>query len=519
MKRLAVTLLLAGLAAAQDGGDAAPPRRISIGSKNFTESRVLAEMLAELVETHTDIAVERRLGLGGTLICFSALQNGELDVYPDYTGTGWSIVLRREDRATDPLRTYVTVARHYEREYGIRWLQPLGFDNTYALAMREQDAARLQIDKVSDLQHHPQLRAGFSLEFMNREDGWPGIREYYGLSFAAVRGMEHGLAYTAIDSGEVDLIDAYSTDGKLLKYHLRVLQDDRRFFPPYQAAPLVREDTLRRLPELHQVLDMLAFRLPDAVMQRLNYEVEEQGKSFAAVAHGFLLQQQLVTAGPNARQPTGSRNVGFFSLLRARAGRTLQLTMQHLWLTFLSVLLAAAVALPLGIAIVRRPLLRRISLGAAGVVQTIPSLALLAFMIPIPWFGLSATAAVAALCLYAVLPILRNTYAGIVGVAPDLIEAARGMGLREHQVLLRVQLPLAARTIMAGLRTATVVSIGVATLAAFIGAGGLGEPIVTGLQLDDANLILTGAVPAALLALLVDALLGLAERWVTPRGA
>ncbi|MEZ5966819.1 MAG: glycine betaine ABC transporter substrate-binding protein [Planctomycetota bacterium] len=507
---LTVVATVAGTIAAQD--------RITIGSKNFTESRILAEMLAQLVEAHTDLQVERRLGLGGTLICFQALRQGDLDVYPDYTGTGWAIVLKRRDRATDPLRTYTTVAQHYESEYGVRWLQPLGLNNTYALAMREVDAERLQVETLSDLRAHRELRAGFSLEFMNREDGWPGLRAAYGLEFGEVRGMEHGLAYAAIESGEVDLIDAYSTDGKLLKYRLRVLSDDRGFFPPYQAAPLVRADTLRRHPNLLGVLDQLAYRLPDAVIQKLNFAVEEEGKAFATVAHEFLREEGLLAE--NAMAPLATtRDVGFLGLMAARSGRTLVLAGQHLLLTLTAVLLATLVGVPLGIACVRRPTLRRIVLGGAGVVQTIPSLALLAFMIPIPWLGLSASAAIAALFLYSLLPILRNTYTGIVGVPPELIEAARGMGMYERQVLRLVQMPLAMRTIMAGLRTATVVGIGVATLAAFIGAGGLGEPIVTGLQLNDTNLILTGAVPAALLALLVDGALGWAERWVTPRGA
>ena len=200
-------------------------------------------------------------------------------------------------------------------------------------------------------------------------------------------------------------------------------------------------------------------------------------------------------------------------------GRGLDLTLQHLQLSGLAVLLAILLAVPLGIAASRLPLLRRLSLGAAGVIQTVPSLALLAFMIPLPGLGLGARSAIAALVLYAVLPILRNTYTGIVEVDPDLLEAAEGMGLRPRQILTRVQLPLAVRTIMAGVRTAAVISVGVATLAAFIGAGGLGEPIVTGLELNDTDLILSGAAPAALLAVLVDLALGLLERALAPRGA
>jgi osmoprotectant transport system permease protein len=192
--------------------------------------------------------------------------------------------------------------------------------------------------------------------------------------------------------------------------------------------------------------------------------------------------------------------------------------MQHMWLTAMAVLLAIAVAVPLGIYLTRNERLSPGVLAAAGVVQTVPSLALLAFMIPIPGLGLGARSAIAALFLYAVLPIIRNTYTAIKEVDADLLEAARGMGLKSGQILRRVELPLATRTIMAGIRTATVISIGIATLAAFIGAGGYGDPILTGLQLNDVPLILSGAIPAALLALVVDFILARVENRLVPRG-
>ena len=202
----------------------------------------------------------------------------------------------------------------------------------------------------------------------------------------------------------------------------------------------------------------------------------------------------------------------------ARAPATLDLTLRHLFLTAVAVVLAIAIAVPLGIVLTRREALAGPVLGAAGVIQTVPGLALLAFMIPLPGLGLGARSAITALFLYALLPIVRNTYAGIKEVDPDVVEAALGMGLYDRQILWRIELPLAMRTIMAGIRTSTVISIGVATLAAFIGAGGLGDPIVTGLQLNDTHLILSGAIPAALLAVAVDFALGRLERVLTPSG-
>ncbi|MHC5211899.1 MAG: glycine betaine ABC transporter substrate-binding protein [Planctomycetota bacterium] len=510
-----VALLCAAPAArAQDD------RSLVVGSKSFTENRILAHVIGLLVEDRLGVEVSMRDGLGGTLVAFEALRAGEIDVYPEYTGTGWAVVLKEAERASDPLRTYLHVAREYERLYAIRWMPPFGFNNGYALAVREDVAERYGLLRVSDLAAHAgQLKGGVSHEFLNREDGWPGLSAAYGLELADLRGMEHGLAFEAIDAGEIDVIDAYTTDGKLLRYDVRVLLDDRGFWPPYQCAPIVRVDALARYPGLAEVMDELAFTLPDARMQRLNYEVEVEDRSFRDVARRFLVDEGLLEeAGPAAgkRPSAGDRRGDLLAFVKGRLPATLDLTLQHLLLTALSVLGAVLLAVPLGILLTRRPGLAAPVLGAAGVIQTVPSLALIAFMIPV--LGLGLDAALAALFLYALLPILRNTYTGIREVDADLTEAARGMGLHPHQVLLRVELPLATRTIMAGIRTATVITIGVATLAAFIGAGGLGEPIVTGLQLNDTRLVLAGAVPAALLAILADLLLEWVERRLTPGG-
>lgn len=504
---------------------AATGDRIVIGSKNFTESHILGEMLALLVQERTGLSVEHRSGLGGTLVCHAAIRAGEIDLYPEYTGTAWSVVLKERGRPAGPLETYLRVREAYRALFDLEWMDPLGFDNTYALAMREDLADELGIRTISDLARHAGgIAAGFSIEFMNREDGWPGLRDVYGLHFRSVSAMEHSLAYEAVSEGAIDVLDAYSTDGKLLRFPLRVLADDRAFFPPYDAAPVVRGETLRAHPELREVLGRLAFRIPAPAMARLNYRVEEEGRGFREVAREFLLEEGLLeAAGATGRRAEEVRDAtsgraSFAGFLASRWRETLRLGWEHIQLTLAAVLLAVIVAVPLGILACRSRIGGRIALGGAGVVQTIPSLALLAFMIAIPGLGLSARSAIVALFLYAVLPILRNTHTGLEDIDRDLLEAAAGIGLTPRQILLRVQLPLAIRTIMAGVRTATVISIGVATLAAFIGAGGLGEPIVTGLYLNDTWLILSGAIPAALLALAADALLGRLEWWLTPRG-
>jgi osmoprotectant transport system permease protein len=496
-----------------------PPARLVIGSKNFAESRLLGEMMAVLLEAHTDLDVHHRSGLGGTLVCFTALERGEIDLYAEYTGTAWSIILRNTERVADPLRAYLQVQSQFRERHDIEWLAPFGLNNSYALAMREAQAEALGVRTISDLLPHAAgLRAGFSIEFVNREDGWMGLGPFYGLALGQVRAMEHGLAYEAVAAGSLDLIDAYTTDGKLLRYPLRVLDDDRGFFPPYQGAPIIRGEMLRARPDLRAVLERLSFRIADRAMIELNHAVEERGRDFRDVARGFLVAEGLIDAGAAEAADLGGEREGLVAFMAGRWRETLRLAWEHLQLSLAAVLLAVVVAVPLGIAVARRPFAERLALGAAGVVQTIPSLALLAFMIAIPGLGLSARSAIVALFLYAVLPILRNTHTGLRSISPELLDAAVGIGLTPRQILFRVQLPLATRTIMAGVRTAAVISIGVATLAAFIGAGGLGEPIVTGLYLNDTRLILSGAIPAAVLAILADALLGRLEVRLTPRG-
>ncbi len=475
---------------------------IAVGSKADTESRLLAEIMAQLIESRTDLTVERRFGLGGTIIAFESLRTGEIDLYPEYTGTGWTVQLNRTETVADPLRVYAHVAAEFQRRFDITWMQPLGFSNSYALAMEESVAAELGITRISDLvPHQDELRAGVSHEFLNRGDGFPGLAESYGLRIGDVRGMEHGLSYQALTEKQVDLIDAYTTDGKLAELDLRILEDDRGFFPPYDCAAIVRSDTLAMHPGLGPLLDELAFRIDDERMQGLNLRVERAGGGFVEVARSFLEEERLLDAATApAVESFGERS------------DMARWVLQHVSLTLIAVLLAVIVAIPSGILLTRKPVLSGPVLGLAGVIQTIPSLALLAFMIPLPGLGLGARSAVAALFLYALLPIMRNTYTGIREVDPDLVEAATGMGLTDSQRLWKIELPLATRTIMAGIRTSTVISIGVATLAAFIGAGGLGEPILTGLQLNNISLVLSGAIPAALLAIVADLALGGIER-------
>lgn len=508
---VAVALAFAAQARAQT------PDTLTIGSKNFTENRLLAEIMAQHLEATTDLQVVRKPNLGGTKVAFDAVRTGAIDIYPEYTGTGWVVLLDRKDPVASPLRAFVGVQRGFRDAFDLEWTEPFGFSNSYALAMAQTRAEDLGIESISDLvTHQASLNAGVSHEFLNRSDGFPGLADQYGLQLGDVRGMEHGLAYQALLAGRVDVVDTWTTDAKLQKYPVRLLEDDGHFFPPYDAAPVVNGETLRRHPEVGKALAELAFQIDNGRMQALNAAIEVDGRSFESVAQEFLQTLDGSGASPSTRRTEADDSLAGF--VRARGPITLSLTGQHLLLTGIAVLFAALVAVPLGIALTRRPKMAAAVLGATGVIQTVPSLALLAFMIPVPGLGLGSRSAIAALFLYALLPIVRNTHTGITGVDASLIDAARGMGLRDREILRIVQLPLAVPTIMAGIRTATVISIGVATLAAFVGAGGLGDPIVTGLQLDDTRLILSGAVPAALLAVLVDAGLARLEKAMTPAG-
>jgi len=513
MLRLAFFLLLLwGCAWAEESAKS----KIVVASKTMTESRILAEMMALILEQE-GYDVERRLGLGGTMICFSAMERGQIDVYPEYTGTAWTTILAESAPLSDPLQAFLKVRSEFRRRYQIDWLSPFGFSNSYALAMTEAEAKKFGLERLSQLgPQASKLRAGFSHEFLSRTDGYAGLARAYRFEFGDVRGMQHNLIYQAVAAGQTDIVDAYTTDAKLLHYKLRVLKDDLGFFPPYQAAPMIRMDTLKKNPGLAACLERLAFEIDAPTMTQLNYEVEQDGRGFQAVAADFLTRKGLLRVGE--RQQEIRRNQGFWQLLWDRRQITSFLAWQHVQLTLVSVILAGAFAVPLGVLIHRIPRLAPPVLGLIGVLQTVPSIALLACLITIPGLGLGVRSAVVALFLYALLPIVRNTYTGLCQVDPQLREAAIGQGLTPNQVLIHLELPLATATILAGLRTSAVINVGVATLAAFVGAGGLGDPIVTGLQLNDTHLILTGAVPSAMLALLVDALFGLSEKVLIPRG-
>ena len=488
---LAFSILLF-LAAPVNRLAADPAQLVRIGSKAFPESHILAEISAQLLEAH-GFEVKRTLGLGGTLIAFEALQTGSIDLYPEYTGTLSQAILQQPGMSAEQLRAALAIR---ELALGVS----LGFNNSYAIAVSAEIAEKRGINKVSQLAAHPDLKLGFSLEFLNRLDGWPALRSAYQLPQQA-SGIEHALAYRAIESGSLDVTDAYTTDGELDTYDLRLLLDDRGFFPGYDAMLLMRRD----LPEsVADVLLGLEGRVDETTMRALNYRVANGQEEPRKVAGDFLRTSGLVDPDMVLSQP-GSRGV---------VQRILGYTAVHLKLTLSALVLACLVAIPAALGLARYPGIARGLLYVTGLIQTVPALALLALLIPL--VGLGEVPAIIALFLYSLLPIVRNTLTGIFSVDPLLKEVATGMGLTSAQQLWKVELPLAIPTIFAGIKTAAIISIGTATLAAFVGAGGLGEPIITGLTLNDHRLILEGAVPAALLAIIVELLFETVERATIP---
>lgn len=487
MRFLILSLLLICLTIDSSLGQTSSSEPVKIGTKVFTESVILGEVLKQSIESD-GYQTEFYKQLGGTRILWNALVDGQIDVYPDYIGTIIEEILAgREIENRDDLVAVLS-------EFGIEVSEPLGFNNTYALGMKREQAEELGIETISDLQDHPGLIFGLSNEFMDRADGWPGIRDAYQLNPKNVRGLDHDLAYRGIDAGNIDVIDLYSTDAEIDYYALKVLEDDLNFFPEYEAVFLYRSDLNN---ETVESITRFEGEISRDEMVRMNAAVKLDGKDDAVVASGFLSETSQIHSQISVE--------GFWDRLWRH-------TLDHLYLVGISLGLAILIAIPIGVLAVKVQPLETAVLGAVGVLQTIPSLALLVFMIPL--FGIGALPAIAALFLYSLLPIVRNTHSGIKTISEPVRESAKALGLPNTLILRKIELPMAVPSILAGIKTSAVINVGTATLGALIGAGGYGQPILTGIRLDSVPLILEGAIPAAVLALLVQGLFDLVERWL-----
>ena len=469
---------------------------LHVGSKSFTESVILGEIATQLIRSE-GFEVDHRVQLGGTAILWNGLKTGEIDIYPDYTGTLIQEVLAAEEIGS------ITALEAALAKHDIRMTGPIGFNNTYAVGMRKVRAEALDINRISDLAAHPELAGGFSNEFMDREDGWPGLRDAYQLPHQQVRGLDHDLAYRALESGDIDFMDLYSTDAEIDYYDLKVLVDDQAFFPEYQAVYLYRSDLASRAPSIISLLESLEGRLDEALMTRLNAQAKLEKIPENQIAASYLDAANL-TSKPIAIKA------------ETRFSRVWKYTLEHLWLVVISLGSAILVAIPLGVIAARYEKAGTVILGIVGIIYTIPSLALLVFMIPL--LGIGGPPAMVALFLYSLLPIVRNTHAGLVDIPGPLHESAEALGLSQAAKLWRIELPLASRAMLAGIKTSAIINIGTATLGALIGAGGYGQPILTGIRLDDTALILEGAIPAALLAVLAQVFFDGLEKIIIPKG-
>jgi osmoprotectant transport system permease protein len=460
----------------------------------MTESVILGEILGHLA-TDAGAEVRHRQGLGATQVLWKALVKGEIDAYVEYTGTiREEIFAGRGIRGEDALRQALAAQ-------GIRTSRPLGFNNTYAIGMRKDRAAELHVQRISDLRDHAELRFGFSNEFMERGDGWPALKARYRLPQRDVRGLDHELAYRGVVSGSLDATDLYSTDPAIRQHGLQVLEDDLHHFPAYQAVVLYRGDLEERAPEVVASLLRLEGRVDEDAMIEMNARAQLEDVPESQVAADFVRERLGV-------QAEAEPDTIFERLLR--------LTGQHLTLVTVSLLAAILLAVPLGVLGARRPSVGQAILAATGLVQTVPGIALLVFMLPL--LGLGDWPAIAALFLYSLLPIVRNTYTGLHDIPLSMRESAEALGLPPLARLRLVELPMASRTILAGIKTAAIINVGTATLGGLIGAGGYGQVIFRGLRKDDAGLMLQGAAAAAVMALAVQGLFELAERFVVPKG-
>jgi osmoprotectant transport system permease protein len=469
---------------------------VKVGSKIMVESRILGEMLAHLARD-AGVTVTHREGLGGTLVVWRALLKGDIDAYVEYTGTISAEIL------TGNVAGGEEAMRQALAEQGIAMSKPLGFNNTYAIGMHKDTAERLGIQKISDLRQHPDLRFGFSNEFRQRADGWPGLQKRYGLPQTNVKSLDHELAYRGVAAGSLDGTDVYSTDAAIRQYELKVLDDDLHYFPSYQAVILYRADLNDRAPEAVKAMRRLEGALNENTMTTLNARVQLDGENQGQVAADFVNEKF---------------GVGAVAAAPSVAGRLLELTGQHLQLVAISLALAIVFAVPLGILAARVPALGQLVLGTAGIIQTVPSLALLIFLTP--WLGLSAASAIAALFLYSLLPIVRNTFTGLSDIPLSLRESAEALGLSPAARLRLIELPMASPMILAGIKTAAIINVGTATLGGLIGAGGYGQLIFEGISrgVSGIGLMVQGAAAAAVMALAVQGLFELAERFIVPKG-
>jgi osmoprotectant transport system substrate-binding protein len=481
-----ILLLLLSLA----GPARAEPLRV--GAKNFTEQWILGELYAQALE-RAGFAVERRFNLAGSAIAHGALVAGEIDLYPEYTGTALAVVLKEPSRGEAPDAVLARVRAFYAQHVDATWLRPSRIDNGNVLLMRPGSG----ITTLSELARvASRLTIGLGTEFVDRDDGLPGLERVYGMKFGHIATFSAlPLRYDALLAGQVDVINGFATDWQIADGSLVALVDDRGLFPPYQLAPVVRNAVLRAHPEIASILDAVSARLDTKKMQQLNGLVERDRYEPAEVARAVLDGVDLTRERP--------RRIGILP-------RLLGATLEHAALVAAALAAGFAVALPLALLAAQRPRLCTLLLGGSALLYAVPSLALFALLLPLT--GLGWQSAVIGLTLYAAMVLLRGILGGLATLPPLLMQVATGLGMTPRQRFLRVTVPLLVPAFIATLRAALVATIGLATIAAAIDAGGLGQLLLTGLAQRWPAKIALAAGMAMLLALVADRALLLLER-------
>jgi osmoprotectant transport system permease protein len=485
--------------------------KITVGSKSFTESVILGELLSHLAQ-NSGAQVQHRAELGGTQILWQALISGEIDAYVDYTGTIREEILAEETRQGNKIESENDMQNALAKR-NVIMSERIGFNNTYALGMRRSVAQKMGITKISDLKKYPQLELGFSDEFVERKDGWRPLKDKYALPHTQIKVMDHNLAYRGLENDSIAVADLYTTDPEIKYYDLLALEDDLGFFPVYYAVVLMRDDLPKRNPQVAEAILKSQGLISPEEMASMSAQVRLDRRPEKIVAGEFLNKKlNLSLSLPQE---------GRWADLRKMVERILSTTWEHLFLVLVSLSLAILTAIPLGILAARNETLGQTVLGIVGVIQTLPSMALLVFMMPLFALfemGIGPAPAIMALFLYSLLPIVRGTYAGLKQIPASIRESAEVLGLNPKARLKLVELPLALPSILSGIKTAAVINVGTATIGALIGAGGYGSPILTGIRLNDLALILQGAIPAAVLALAVQFGFGLLEKRIVSPG-
>ena len=488
-------------------------KEVTIGSKIFTENILLAEMLAVLLEENYNFKVIRKFNLGGTKLVFDALRNKEIDIYPEYTGTGYTMILKMSGE-TQPKKTYRIVKKEFLDQFNLMWSLPLGFENTYALAVRDSDPRFKNIHSISQLKGKTNfLNIAAGHEFMERKDGFSNFIKKYQLHFQEdkIWTMNQGLMYSALKNKKMDMVMAYSTDGRIQAFDLKTLKDDKRFFPAYGAAYLTRREFLDQNPKIKKAFKELEGSIAEKEMIFLNNQVDQLKYDGAQAVKNFLIKKNLLEEDiQNLKQE------GWLDYYLSKKEYFFKIFYEHLLLIFVSLFFALLLAVPIGLWASYNIRVEKFVFLIVNTLQTVPSLALLAIFIP--FLGIGFLPAVVTLFIYSLLPIIRNTFEGVKNIDRVFISAGAGIGLNSWQILRHIQIPLALPMILAGVRTSAVIVVGTATLAAFIGAGGLGDPIFRGIAALNSKLIFLGAVPACLLAILIDRLLAFSETVIIPKG-